>query len=80
VEMTLALGKGRSVAQAQQESRDGLKDRALLRGLPPNCQSPYGMQWQEQRLIPDQNYSVTCQIWRLALEGETLRGIAKQLT
>ena len=38
------------------------------------------MQWQDQRLIPDQNYCVTCQIWRLALEGETPRGIAKQLT
>jgi len=80
VELTLALGKVRSVAQAQQEARDGLRDRARLKGLPPNRQSPYGMQWQDQRLIPDQNYSVTCQIWRLALEGETLRGIAKQLT
>jgi len=36
VELTLALGKERSVAQAQQEARYGLRDRARLKGLPPN--------------------------------------------
>ena len=80
VELALALGKERSVTRVQQGARDGLRDRARLQGLPPNWQSPYGMKWQDQRLVPDDHYSVACHIWRMALEGETLRGIAKQLT
>ena len=36
VELVLALGKERSVARAQQEARYGLRDRARLKGLPPN--------------------------------------------
>ena len=80
VELALALGKERSVARAQQGARDGLRDRARLRGLPPNWQSPYGMQWQDQRLVPDQNYREVCDIWRMALEGESMRGIARHLT
>ena len=80
VELALALGKERSVARAQQGARDGLRDRARLKGLPPNWQSPYGMKWQDQRLVPDDNYPVACDIWRMALEGETLRSIAKKLT
>ena len=80
VELALALVKERSVARAQQGTRDGLRDRAWLKGLPPNWQGPYGMKWQDQRLVPDDNYPVACNIWRMALEGETLRSIAKKLT
>ena len=36
VELVLALGKERSVARARQEARYGLRDRARLKGLPPN--------------------------------------------
>ena len=43
VELALALGKERSVLRAQQGTRDGLRARALQKGLPPNYQSPYGM-------------------------------------
>ena len=80
VELALALGKERSVARAQQGARDGLRDRARFKGLPPNRQSPYGMKWQDQRLVPDQNYPHACLIWHRALEGVTMRGIARELT
>ena len=80
VELALALGKERSVARAQQGARDGLRARAQLKGLPPNWQSPYGMRWENQQMVPDENYRAAGDIWRMALDGETLRGIAKQLT
>ena len=43
VELALALGKERSVLRAQQGARDGLRDRARLKGLPPNMSKPFGM-------------------------------------
>ena len=36
VELALALGKEKSVLRAQEGARDGLRDRARLKGLPPN--------------------------------------------
>ena len=80
VELALALGKERSVLRAQQGARDGLRARALQKGLPPNYQSPYGMKWEDDRLVPDSNYELACDIWRMGLEGETQWGIAKRLT
>ena len=79
VELALALGKERSVARAQQGARDGLRARALLKGLPPNYQQPLGMRWDNNRLVPDVNYDVACGIWRMALEGATQWGIARAL-
>ena len=58
VELALALGKERSVLRAQQGARDGLRDRALLKGLPPNMNKPYGMRWENIRVVPDENYQV----------------------
>ena len=43
IELALALGKEGSVLRAQQGARDGLRDRAILRGLPPNMYKIYGM-------------------------------------
>ncbi len=40
VELALALGKERSVARAQQGARDGLRDRARLKGFPPTGRVP----------------------------------------
>ena len=77
---TWSAGDRRSESAYAGGSRDGLRDRGRLKGLPPNWQSPYGMKWQDQRLVPDDNYPVACDIWRMALEGETLRSIAKKLT
>ena len=80
VEMALALGKDRSVVRAQQGARDGLRARATQKGLPPNYHSPYGMRWEDDRLVPNTDYPLACEIWRMGLEGETLWSIAKALT
>jgi len=80
VEMALALGKERSVGRAQQGAREGLRARATQKGLPPNYHSPYGMKWEADRLVPNDDYPVACDIWRMGLEGKTLWSIAKTLT
>ena len=80
VELALALGKERSVLRAQQGARDGLRDRARLKGLPPNMNKPYGMSWEGYRLVPDDNYPVVCDIWRMGLAGWKIKAIADELT
>ncbi len=81
VELALALGKERSVLRAQQGARDGLRDRARLKGLPPNMNKPFGMRWESNRLVPDENYPVACEVWRMGLAGgKKIMSIAKELT
>ena len=80
VELALALGKERSVLRAQQGARDGLRDRARLKGLPPNMANIYGMRWEDNRLVPDQNYPAVCEIWRMGLTGQKITSIANELT
>ena len=80
VELALALGKERSVLRAQQGARDGLRDRARLKGLPPNMSQPYGMRWENNRLVPDENHPVASDIWAMALAGRKIRSIATELT
>ena len=80
VELALALGKEKSVLRAQQGARDGLKDRARLKGLPPNMNKPYGMRWEGNRLMPDENYAVACELWKLGLAGRKILSMADELT
>ncbi len=80
VELALALGKERSVLRAQQGAKDGLRDRARLKGLPPNMKKPYGMKWENNRLVPDENYKVASDIWHMALAGSRMKAIARDLT
>ncbi len=80
VELALALGKERSVLRARQGARDGLRDRARLKGLPPNMAKPYGLRWENNRLVTDANYPIVCEIWGMALAGWGLRTIASELT
>src|SRR3990172_6372953 len=49
VELALAIGKERSVERAQQGARDGLRDRAKLKGLPTTRGNPYGYCFDETR-------------------------------
>jgi len=49
VELALALGKQRQVLRAQQGSKDALRERATVKGLPTTCQATYGYQWDESR-------------------------------
>lgn len=90
VELALALGKEKSVLRAQQGAKDGLRDRAKLRGLPTTGNAPYGYNFRynldgEQRVpvaldADPINHTIVGQIWRMALEGVPLRGIARVLT
>ena len=79
VEMALALGKGRSVERAQKGARDGLRDRARLKGLPPTMSNIYGMRWENNRLVPAEHYEDAREIWRLALAGWKIRTICREL-
>ncbi len=38
------------------------------------------MKWKDQQLVADDNYPMARDSWRVVLEGDTLRRIAKQLT
>ena len=80
VELALALGKERSVLRAQQGARDGLRARAVLKGLPPHLRGIYGMEWRDLQLVPDVNYPIAKDIWRMAMEGGKLYTICQELT
>jgi len=79
VEMALALGKERSVERAQKGARDGLRDRARLRGLPPTMAPVYGMRWEKNRLVPSDHYENARNIWNMALLGWKLLKITREL-
>ncbi|MBU2009145.1 MAG: recombinase family protein [Chloroflexi bacterium] len=81
VELALAIGKERSVERAQQGARDGLRDRARLKGLPPAPKNPYGYAWNSTRTklqatseLPNAEF-----ICRAALEGVPIRRISQEL-
>jgi site-specific DNA recombinase len=80
VELALALGKERSVLRAQSGAKTGLRDQALLKGLPPNMSQPYGMRWEGTRLVPDENYLIACEVWSIGLAGRKILSIATELT
>lgn len=77
VELALAIGKGRQVLRAQQGSRDALRERATVRGLPTTCQAPYGYRWDESRtcLLPTLDWESRALIAALFLGAATLKGI-----
>jgi len=81
VELALAIGKERQVLRAQQGSRDGLRERATVKGLPTTCQAPYGYDWDEvcTRLMANANWEIRALIINWFLAGSTLKGIAKEL-
>ena len=40
---------------------------------------PYGMRWEGNKLVPDEDYPMACDIWRMALELTRIREIAREL-
>jgi site-specific DNA recombinase len=90
MEFLSAWSKEKQVNRAQQGARDGLRDRAKIKGLPVNGHAPYGYQlryeinqdkkcpvaWEPNPLT----YPVASQIWQLALSGQSLLRICKVLT
>lgn len=81
VELALAIGKERQVLRAQQGSRDALRERATVKGLPTTYQNPYGYYWDktQSRLLADVNWETRALIVNLFLQGNTLKGIVKEL-
>ncbi len=81
VELALALGKERQVLRAQQGAKDGLHDRATLKGLPPAPTNPYGYAWNSTRtrLQPAPEWPNAEFICRAGLEGQAIRRIGKEL-
>ncbi|MDP2954220.1 MAG: recombinase family protein, partial [Chloroflexota bacterium] len=79
-ELALSLDKELQVGRAQQGSRDGLRRRAEQLRLPPTMGKPYGMKWENNKLVPDECYDNAREIWRMGLEGRTLRASAAEMT
>ncbi|GAF90140.1 unnamed protein product, partial [marine sediment metagenome] len=79
IEMALALGKERAVRRAQSGAKQGLEDRVRLKGLPPTMKAPYGYQWKDSMLVPNQNYDNACLLWEMALKWFKIRHIGKEL-
>ena len=89
MEFASAWAKEKQVRRAQQGAKDGLRDRARLRGLPVTGIPPYGYQFRYSdhggkrvpvALEPDPAiYAVACQIRRMALEGNSMRFICRTL-
>ena len=89
MEFRSAWAKEKQVHRAQQGARDGLRDRARLKGLPVTGRPPYGYQFRYESqagkripvaLVPDPNtYTVACRIWRLALDGQSMKSICRAL-
>jgi hypothetical protein len=81
VELALALGKERQVMRAGQGARDGLRDRARLKGLPAVAKNPYGYSWSQDRarLLPSSEWPTASFICLAGLDGMPIRNICREL-
>lgn len=81
VELALAIGKERSVLRARQGSRDGLRDRAVRRGLPTSYHKLYGYAPQRtlNRYVPDTDWPNLKLIFSMLLDGLTYTPIIREL-
>ncbi len=82
IDFVLTWGKETSVLRTQMGAKQGLRDRALLKGLPSTTRKCYGYTWQGDKhggkLVPDKNYANACEIWQMALCGKTFSAICKE--
>jgi len=81
MEFLSAWAKEKQVHRAQQGARDGMRDRAKLKRLPPSPKNPYGYVWDDQRrtLLPTAEWEYARLICRWALEGWSLNRIRNGL-
>lgn len=81
VELALAIGKERQVLRAQQGSKDALRERATIKGLPTTCQNPYGYTFDSTRtrLLPTMDWDNLNLIWQLGLSGAKIKGMQREL-
>jgi len=78
VELALALAKQKQVERASGGAKQGLSDRARLKGLPPSKTKVYGYKWRD-KFIPDDDFNNAYFIWHAALSGMNLKTICKGL-
>jgi hypothetical protein len=78
VELALAVAKQKQVERAQSGAKQGLSDRARLKGLPPTKTKVYGYKWNG-KFIPDDNFDNAFLIWQLASSRMNLRTICREL-
>ncbi len=89
MEFLSAWSKEKQVHRAQRGARDGLRDRARLKGLPVTGTPPYGYRFRYEdqagkrvpvALEPNLNtYIVARRIWGLAIEGQSLKAICRAM-
>lgn len=89
MEFLSAWSKEKQVHRAQQGARDGLRDRAKIKGLPVNGNTPYGYRLRKElrgdqkvpvAIEPDPaTHFVAARIWKMAVDGVPLRRICAQL-
>ena len=89
MEFLSAWSKEKQVHRAQRGARDGLRDRARLKGLPVTGTPPYGYQFRYEdqagkrvtvALEPNPStYIVARRIWRLALESQSPKSICRAM-
>jgi hypothetical protein len=90
MEFLSAWKKEDSVHRSQRGAKDGLRDRAKIKGLPVNGKAPYGYRFRYQQIsstvrLPEAlepqlpQHAIVAQIYRLALDGMATRGIVRTL-
>lgn len=82
VDYVITWGKETSVLRSQLGAKHGLRDRALLKHLPPTMKEPYGYSWKDAtkpKLIPDEDYDSANLILRLLLQGRSLKAVGREL-
>jgi len=79
VELALALGKQRANIRAQTGAKQGLEDRARLKGLPPTVSKCYGYELRDGKYVPTEDHGNCCLMFNLALQGVATKNLAKEL-
>ena len=67
-------------AQATAQFVRGSASRNPRQRRQPNMAKTYGMRWEGNRLVPDENYPVPGEIWTMGLAGRKILSIADELT
>ena len=80
IEFVLTWSKEASVLRTQLGARTGLRDRALIKHLPPTQKKAFGYSWNENKFIPNENYDTAKIIWSEFLSGVKTKRICQNLT
>ena len=80
----LAAYKRWQVYRARAGAKDGMRDKARLKGLPPTGRKPLGYEWRidssKYTLVPTSDWMIVERNWREYLAAGTIRSVASSLT